>query len=197
MVDPASVGGLKVSLFRFGLVKVVVAALVAVFALAVGGVCNQMFFFGVWFVRVCVQRLGFVAEVEDGGSGDGGVWVQIEVEVVGGMLWFGVAGVDLASSGSGFGDDCGGEEVVVGGDEVSVSWLTSSASASTDLSSVVICFFGVVFATTSLMVVPQSLSRLVCLVFRSTFVWSAICLMKLVLDSDGPSAFASSSGVSV
>ncbi|KAK2443081.1 hypothetical protein QL285_014218 [Trifolium repens] len=118
MVDPASVGGLKVSLFRFGLVKVVVAALVAVFALAVGGVCNQMFFFGVWFVRVCVQRLGFVAEVEDGGSGDGGVWVQIEVEVVGGMLWFGVAGV-------------------------------------------------------------------------------AICLMKLVLDSDGPSAFASSSGVSV
>ncbi|WJX33246.1 hypothetical protein P8452_21468 [Trifolium repens] len=90
-----SLVGFLLCVFRFGLVKVVVAALVAVFALAVGGVCNQMFFFGVWFVRVCVQRLGFVAEVEDGGSGDGGVWVQIEVEVVGGMLWFGVAGVGV------------------------------------------------------------------------------------------------------
>jgi hypothetical protein len=39
-------------------VKVVVAALVAVFALVVGGVCNRMFFFGVWFVHVRVQRLG-------------------------------------------------------------------------------------------------------------------------------------------
>jgi hypothetical protein len=29
------------------------------------------------------------------------------------------------------------------------------------------------------------------------FVWSAIRLMKLVLDSDGPSAFDSSSGVRV
>ncbi|KAK2411101.1 hypothetical protein QL285_046417 [Trifolium repens] len=78
-----------------------------------------------------------------------------------------------------------------------ISGLTSSASASTVLSSVVICFFGVVFATTRLMVVPQSLPRLVCLVSRSTFVWSSVSLMKLILDSDGPSAFASSSGVSV
>jgi hypothetical protein len=46
-------------------------------------------------------------------------------------------------------------------------------------------------------VVPLSLPRLVCMVSRSTFVWSAVRLMKLVLDSDGPSAFASSSGVSV
>jgi hypothetical protein len=35
-----------------------VAALVVVFALVAGGVYNQMFFFGVWFVRVRVQRLG-------------------------------------------------------------------------------------------------------------------------------------------
>ncbi|KAK2380187.1 hypothetical protein QL285_067905 [Trifolium repens] len=54
MVDPASVGGLKVfGLLRFGLVKVVVAALVAVFALVVGGVCNRMFFLGVWSVEIC------------------------------------------------------------------------------------------------------------------------------------------------
>jgi hypothetical protein len=68
---------------------------------------------------------------------------------------------------------------------------------STVLSSVVFCFFGVVFVATSLMVVPLSLLRLVCLVFRSTFVWSAVRQMKLVLDSDGPSVFDSSSGVSV
>jgi hypothetical protein len=36
----------------------VAAALVVVFALVAGGVYNQMFFFGVWFVRVRVQRLG-------------------------------------------------------------------------------------------------------------------------------------------
>jgi hypothetical protein len=59
-------------------------------------------------------------------------------------------------------------------------------------------FFGVfLFATTGLMAAPMSLSRLVYLGSRSTFVWSAVHLMKLVLDSDGPSAFASSSGVSV
>jgi hypothetical protein len=61
----------------------------------------------------------------------------------------------------------------------------------------VFCFFGVVFATTGLIVVPLSLPRLFCLVSLSTFVWSAVRLMKLVLDSDGPSAFASSSEVSV
>jgi hypothetical protein len=36
-----------------------------------------------------------VLEVEDGGSGDGGVWVQIQVAVVSGMLQFGVAGVGV------------------------------------------------------------------------------------------------------
>jgi hypothetical protein len=76
-----------------------------------------------------------------------------------------------------------------------VSWLIYSASAV--LSSMVFCFFGVLFATTGLMVVPLSLPRLVCLGSRSTFVWSSIRLMKLVLDYDGPSAFGSSSGVSV
>ncbi|MCI93531.1 hypothetical protein A2U01_0114829, partial [Trifolium medium] len=44
------------------------------------------------------------------------------------------------------------------------------------------------------MVVPLSLPTLVCLGSRSTFVWLAIRLMELVLDSDGPSAFDSSSG---
>jgi hypothetical protein len=34
-------------------------------------------------------------EVEDGGSGDDGVWVQVQVAVVGGMLRFGVAGVGV------------------------------------------------------------------------------------------------------
>jgi hypothetical protein len=53
------------------------------------------------------------------------------------------------------------------------------------------------FATIGLMAVPLSLSRLVYLGFRSTFVWSAVRLMKLVLDSDGRSAFASSSEVRV
>jgi hypothetical protein len=53
-----SLVGFLLCVFRFGLVKVVVAALVAVFALVVGGVCNRMFFFGVWFVHVRVQRLG-------------------------------------------------------------------------------------------------------------------------------------------
>jgi hypothetical protein len=62
---------------------------------------------------------------------------------------------------------------------------------------VVFCFFGVVFATTGLMVVTLSLSRLVCMVSRSIFVWSAVRLLKLVLDSDGPNTFASSSGVRV
>jgi hypothetical protein len=38
-------------------------------------------------------------------------------------------------------------------------------------------FFGVYFTTTGLMVVPLSLPRLVCLDFRSTFVWSAVRLM--------------------
>ena len=33
--------------------------------------------------------------------------------------------------------------------------------------------------------------------FCSTFVWSAVRLMKLVLDADGPSNFDSSSGVRV
>jgi hypothetical protein len=70
-------------------------------------------------------------------------------------------------------------------------------SASAILSSVVFYFFDVFFATTGLIVVPLSLLRLVCLGSCSTFVWSAVRLMKLVLDSDGPSAFASSSGVSV
>ncbi|MCH80795.1 hypothetical protein A2U01_0001569 [Trifolium medium] len=59
------------------------------------------------------------------------------------------------------------------------------------------CFFGVYFATTGLMVVPLSLPRLVCLGSRSTFVWSAVRLMELVLDSDGSSAFDSCLGVSV
>jgi hypothetical protein len=115
----------------------------------------------------------------------------------------------MASPGFGFGDDCWrrGEVVVVGGDEVAVdvarfaglyiSRLTSSASASAILSSVVFYFFGVFFATTGLMVVPLLLPRLDCLGSYSTFVWLAVRLMKLVLDSDGPSAFASSSGVSV
>jgi hypothetical protein len=58
-------------------------------------------------------------------------------------------------------------------------------------------FFGVYFTTTGLMVVPLSLPRLVCLDFRSTFVWSAVRLMELVLDSDGPSAFDSSLEVRV
>jgi hypothetical protein len=75
--------------------------------------------------------------------------------------------------------------------------LTFSASASTVLSSGGVLFFGVYFATIGLMVVPLSLSRLVYLGSLSTFVWSAVRLMELVLDSDGPSAFASSSGVSV
>jgi hypothetical protein len=73
--------------------------------------------------------------------------------------------------------------------------LTSSASAV--LSSVVFCFFGVFFAITGLMVVPLSLPRFVFLGSRSTFVWLVVRLMKLVLDSNGPSVFASSSGVSV
>jgi hypothetical protein len=47
---------------------------------------------------VVVTDLVLVAEVEDGGSGDGGVWVQIQVEVVGGMLWFGVAGVGVLAT---------------------------------------------------------------------------------------------------
>jgi hypothetical protein len=47
------------------------------------------------------------------------------------------------------------------------------------------------------MVMPLSLPRFVCLGFRSTFIWSAVRLMELVLDSDGPNVFASSSGVSV
>ncbi|MCH79295.1 hypothetical protein A2U01_0000041 [Trifolium medium] len=47
------------------------------------------------------------------------------------------------------------------------------------------------------MVVPLSLPRLVCLGSRSTVVWSVVRLMELVLDSDGPSAFDSSSGVRV
>ncbi|KAK2355070.1 hypothetical protein QL285_092514 [Trifolium repens] len=78
-----------------------------------------------------------------------------------------------------------------------VSGLTFSASASTVLSSRGVCFFGVYFATTSFMVVPLSLPRPFCLGSLSTFVWSAVRLMELVLYSDGPSAFASSSEVSV
>jgi hypothetical protein len=64
-------------------------------------------------------------------------------------------------------------------------------------SSVVFCVFGVFFATTDLMAVPLLLPRLVCLGSCSISVWSAIRLMKLVLDPDGPSVFDSSSGVSV
>jgi hypothetical protein len=58
-------------------------------------------------------------------------------------------------------------------------------------------FFGVYFTTTGLMVAPLSLPKLVCLDSRSTFVWSAVRLMELVLNSYGPSAFDSSSGVRV
>ncbi|KAK2411617.1 hypothetical protein QL285_046877 [Trifolium repens] len=78
-----------------------------------------------------------------------------------------------------------------------VSGLTSSALTPTVLSSGGFCLFGVYFATTGLMVVSLSLSRFVCLGSLSTFVWSAIRLKELVLDFDGPSAFDSSSGVSV
>jgi hypothetical protein len=45
--------------------------------------------------------------------------------------------------------------------------------------------------------VPLSLPRFVCLGSFSTFVWSRVRLMELVLDSDGPSAFDLRSGVSV
>jgi hypothetical protein len=34
-------------------------------------------------------------------------------------------------------------------------------------------------------------------IMKGTIIWSAIRLMKLVLDPDGPSVFDSSSGVSV
>jgi glucose dehydrogenase len=36
-----------------------------------------------------------VLEVEDGASDDGGVWMQIQVAVIGGMLRFSVAGVGV------------------------------------------------------------------------------------------------------
>jgi hypothetical protein len=78
-----------------------------------------------------------------------------------------------------------------------VSGLTSSASAPTVLSSGGFCLFGVYFAIIGLMVVPLSLPRFVCLGSLSTFVWSAVRLKELVLDSDGPNTFDSSSGVSV
>jgi hypothetical protein len=64
-----------------------------------------------------------------------------------------------------------------------VSELTSSASASAVLSSGGVCFFGVYFAVTDLMVVPLSLPRLVRLGSRSTFVWSAVRLKELLMGS--------------
>ncbi|KAK2403008.1 hypothetical protein QL285_052483 [Trifolium repens] len=76
-----------------------------------------------------------------------------------------------------------------------VSVLTSSASAVFILSGVLFfwCLFRHYWPHGGASVVAET-----CLLgFFSTFVWSAIRLMKLVLDSDGPSAFDSSSGVSV
>ncbi|MCH91730.1 hypothetical protein A2U01_0012659, partial [Trifolium medium] len=167
-----------------GVVRDVVGALVA-FGVFVSQGCGC----SVWVLfKLMVASLSLFSDL---------VWLCAGLGVLGLVLMWRCS--DSAPPGSGLGDDgwCCGEVVVVGGDEVSKSVeICRSQCIWFDLFRVGVDRFilGQCFVSLALGCVffchywPRRVASVV------TFVRSAIRLMELVLDSDGPIAFDSRSG---